>query len=135
MYPPFVNPPYPTMEVGPIPPGQAIDLAALHLLATPADATDLAMRFVAAQKEAGAKPSTFSTFEQGVGRFDYYLLPGDPRKPLALQDQNGVEVAGFVGEWVWQINERGIGYPGHVVYAPIPDSPDTKPVFTWVWDE
>jgi hypothetical protein len=124
------NPPYSTNEIA----VGNIDLAALHLIIDPADCATLIGLLEAAALKAGVK-LTLTTVEQGVGKFSYYLLPGDPRKPLALYDQNGNVVADFAGEMWFQIFDSSLpNATGYWKYAPETASTDKNDVFQWVWN-
>lgn len=51
-----------------------------------------------------------------------------------LVDANGDEY-GVAEDFIRQENFRGLGYPGHWTFAPLPNNPDKAPQFVWVWDD
>ena len=131
------NPPYATNEIA----EGNIDLAKLHMVIDPADCATLVGLLEAAALKAGVK-LTLSTVEQGVGKFSYYLLPGDPRKPLGLVDQNGNTVADFAGYMWFQMFDSSLpNATGSWIYGPPTTKPGPAPniadvafEYRWVWN-
>lgn len=130
--------PYKTLEYDPNGEVQTIDLSTVEVLCTAEQAAFVIGLMQAALAKAGrtADYPNLAVFEQGVGKFNYYLIPGDPRGPKGIGSTvvvNGVpvftEVTDFAAEFVAAIQR----FPGgEMLYAPVPNSPDKNFVFQWV---
>ena len=129
---------YVTLQYDPNGMTEGIDLSTVEVLATQEQGEYVLAWLKAALAAAGATAAlpNLAIFEEGVGKFSYFTLPGDPRGPIGINSTavvNGVTVVTPIGDFVAQFVAAIQRNPnGKMIYAPIPNSPDVRPVFQWV---